>query len=135
VEARHPSFFDGKLQSRTYFNSLQYYRKIAIITDVAGRRDILHQKLTLEKTMVRFVGNGLHSTDYERINQWAERLKRWCEWGLREVYFFVHEPDNLLAPELTLYLADQIKGSFDAEMRVPLPLQSGDNRSAQMSLF
>lgn len=135
VEVRHPSFFDGQLQSIAYFRTLQYYNKTAVITDVAGRRDILHQKITSEKVMVRFVGNGLHRTDYERINEWIQRLRLWCEWGLEEVFFFIHQPDNLLAPELTLYLTEEIRSTFDAELRVPAICKPDCSGSAQMSLF
>ena len=135
VEARHASFFDNSLQSRAFFNTLQYHRKTAVITDVAGRRDILHQKLTSERVVIRFVGNGLHQTDYERINDWVQRLKIWFEWGLHEVFFFVHQPDNLLAPELTLYLAEQIERTFAAELRIPSVCKPEDEKDSQMSLF
>ena len=32
------------------------------------------------------------------------RLADWCAAGLREAYFFTHEPDNLLAPDLAAYV-------------------------------
>ena len=60
----------------------------------------LHMRLTTPIAMVRFVGNGLHPTDYTRIDEWVERIVSWQKMGLREVYFFTHEPDNLLAPDI-----------------------------------
>ncbi len=59
--------------------------------------------------MVRFVGNGLHPSDFSRIEEWATRLKSWFENGLQEVYFFTHEPDNLLAPELTAFCVRNLR--------------------------
>jgi uncharacterized protein YecE (DUF72 family) len=59
--------------------------------------------------MVRFVGNGLHPSDYSRIDEWVGRLKEWAEQGISEIYFFPHEPDNLLAPDLSVYLLEKIQ--------------------------
>jgi len=105
VEVRHPAFFDGSIGDEDFFQLLQTHRVSTVITDVAGRRDVCHLRLTTGCVLVRFVGNGLHPTDYSRITDWAERLTLWFSQGLREVYFFCHEPDNLLAPELTAHSA------------------------------
>lgn len=75
----------------------------AVITDVAGRRDVCHAQLTASTVLVRFVGNSLHPSDYTRVSEWSERLKYWIESGLESAYFFTHEPDNLLAPELAAF--------------------------------
>jgi hypothetical protein len=74
--------------------------------------------------MVRFVGNGLHPTDFARIDAWASRLANWCAHGLRQVYFFTHEPDNLLAPDLAAYAAAaMIKQMPHAILRGPERVQ------------
>lgn len=103
VEVRHESFFNSGADAATYFQLLQENNIIAVITDVAGRRDACHLRLTANKTLIRFVGNGLHPTDYSRIIDWSRVLKRWTDYGLQEVYFFTHEPDNLLAPDLAQF--------------------------------
>jgi uncharacterized protein YecE (DUF72 family) len=112
VEVRHPSFFEPTVAAETYFQVLSERRVAAVITDVADRRDVCHMRLTAPVSMVRFVGNGLHPSDYERIREWAARLKRWTDGGLRDVYFFTHEPDNLLAPDLAMFAA----GVFSADI-------------------
>ena len=68
----------------------------AVITDVAGRRDVLHGYITAPRSMVRFVGNGLIDSDYQRLEEWVFKLS---DWNLTENYFFPHQPDNILAPE------------------------------------
>ncbi|MBL7807439.1 MAG: DUF72 domain-containing protein [Saprospiraceae bacterium] len=103
VEVRHPAFFQNGPESRYFFDLLQQYSTAAVITDVAGRRDVCHMRLTKGVTLIRFVGNGMHPSDYTRVDQWAKRLKHWFDLGLQEAYFFAHEPDNLLAPELSQY--------------------------------
>jgi uncharacterized protein YecE (DUF72 family) len=89
--------------------------------------------LTNETTMIRFVGNGLHETDYTRIDEWVDRLNLWFEKGLKEVYFFTHEPDNILAPQLSVYLLERLQKYANVEVRGPELLDS--NEGEQMTLF
>ncbi|MCB0534059.1 MAG: DUF72 domain-containing protein [Saprospiraceae bacterium] len=105
VEVRHESFFQKNTAAQDYFNLLADQGVATVITDVAGRRDVCHMRLTTDKVLIRFVGNSLHPTDHLRVEAWAERLRDWFVSGLREVYFFCHEPDNLLAPDLTVFAA------------------------------
>ncbi|HLP93903.1 MAG TPA: DUF72 domain-containing protein [Saprospiraceae bacterium] len=106
VEVRHPMFFQNGPESRYLFDLLRDYHTAAVITDVAGRRDVCHMQLTAAATLIRFVGNDLHTSDFQRIQEWSGRLKQWTDQGLQQVYFFAHEPDNLLAPELSRYCVD-----------------------------
>lgn len=123
VEVRHESFFKPTLPAEDYFQLLQHHRRAAVITDVSGRRDVCHMRLTAGKTLIRFVGNGLHKTDYQRINDWSARIKTWMNAGLREVYFFTHEPDNLLAPELAVYCNDSFSSAIPGStLRGPQPV-------------
>lgn len=103
VEVRHPSFFLPTVEAEDFFNLLQAHGVSAVITDVAGRRDVCHLRLTTGTVLIRFVGNGLHPTDFSRVDEWAGRMASWFQQGLHAVYFFCHEPDNLLAPDLALY--------------------------------
>jgi len=109
VEVRHPSFFEESPEAEYFFQLLENHRVAAVITDVAGRRDVCHMRLTNHLTLIRFVGNDLHASDYTRVQEWASRLKLWYEKGLKAAYLFTHEPDNLLAPDLAAYCADYFK--------------------------
>lgn len=119
VELRHPDWFTDNIASLELFDVLEKYGIGTVITDVAGRRDVLHMRLTTPTAMVRFVGNGLHPTDYTRIDEWVSRLKNWFNEGLQKLYFFVHEPDNTLAPELAIYLIEQLNKTCDLNLKVP----------------
>ncbi|MEM8906434.1 MAG: DUF72 domain-containing protein, partial [Bacteroidota bacterium] len=133
IEVRHESWFASAQAQQALFELLSAENTTAVITDVAGRRDVLHQYLTTGSTMIRFVGNGLHPTDYSRIDQWIERLQSWWEKGLHDVYFFTHEPDNVLAPQLAQYLAQQAQKKYSVKTRGPqLPFQA---KGQQISLF
>lgn len=103
VEFRHPEWFKDHALIPEALDVLEAAGAGTVITDVAGRRDVAHLSLTAPRVLIRFVGNTLHATDYERIDAWIPRLKLWLENGLRELDFCVHQPDNVLAPELTRY--------------------------------
>ncbi|RDV12587.1 DUF72 domain-containing protein [Pontibacter diazotrophicus] len=119
VELRHPAWFADSGASRELFEVLEKHKAGTVLTDVAGRRDVLHMRLTTPSAMVRFVGNGLHPTDYTRIDAWVERLQQWFDHGLRQLYFFVHEPDNVLAPELATYLIQQLNKVCGFDLKPP----------------
>ena len=119
VELRHPDWFTDNVASLELFEVLGKYKVGTVLTDVAGRRDVLHMRLTTPSAMIRFVGNGLHPTDYTRIDEWVQRLKVWFDSGLQQLYFFVHEPDNTLAPELETYLVQQLNKVCGLNLKVP----------------
>lgn len=100
VEARHESFFEHTAAAEQFFQLLKEHRVATVITDVAGRRDVCHMRLTHHHVLIRFVGNELHPSDFDRVEAWAGRLKAWMDAGLQDVYFFAHEPEDLLVPEL-----------------------------------
>ncbi len=135
MEMRHESWFLNE-DVIDEWSVLFAARGIAtVITDVAGRRDVLHQRLTSTLTMIRFVGNGLHATDYDRIKAWTRQLVEWRELGLQTVYFFPHEPDNLLAPDLTEFLVQHLHETTNIKTRGPVPISSGPEGGEQISLF
>ncbi|WP_353569996.1 DUF72 domain-containing protein [Candidatus Albibeggiatoa sp. nov. BB20] len=119
VEFRHPSWFE-----QDYFEHiaawLEYLGITTVLTDVAGRRDVLHNRLTTPIAFIRFVGNSLHDTDYQRLDAWLERLRLWVQQGLQQIYFFVHQPQhNLLAPQLAIYLTQRLNQIFETQLHIP----------------
>ena len=114
LEFRHPDWFCDTGLLREARELLEAFGVGTVITDVAGRRDVLHMQLTAPFVLVRFVGNNLHPSDYERTGNWVQRLQHWFGNGLQRVFFFTHEPDNLQAPELAAFL-----GNYLAESKLP----------------
>ncbi len=134
VEVRHESWFDNPLNFNKLFDLLERYGVAPVITDVAGRRDVCHTRLTTGTVLVRFVGNNLHPTDYTRLDDWAARLEKWFDAGLEAVYFFTHEPDNLLAPDLAAYFLEKLKRIGGLRVRGPKQLDDKPP-GEQMRLF
>lgn len=119
VEARHPAFFASPNDG--WFELLAQHGVGAVITDVAGRRDVCHMRLTSDKCLVRFVGNALHPSDGQRVREWAVRMEEWLRLGLKEFYFFAHEPDNLLAPDLATLACSAFAAAAPNALMRPAP--------------
>jgi uncharacterized protein YecE (DUF72 family) len=107
VEERWPGFFADAALKKRYYARLSESGIGTIITDAAGRRDVLHMRLTVPKAFIRFVGNSLHPSDFPRIDDWARRIKKWLDAGIDEIYFFMHMHDEGKSPELTQYVVQQ----------------------------
>jgi len=108
VEQRHEEWFSNPEAFDALFNMLENNKAGAVLTDASGRRDCLHMRLTTPEAFIRFVGNGLHPTDYARIDNWVQRIKSWKEQGIGKVYFFMHQHEELHSPELARYLIQQL---------------------------
>jgi uncharacterized protein YecE (DUF72 family) len=128
VEMRHPSWFQrGALIPRAAA-VLERRGAGAVITDVAGRRDVCHGSVTAPFVLVRFVGNGLHPTDVPRADAWLERLVEWRSIGLDRAYFFAHQPDDALAPETLAHFTGRAR-----ERGLHMPAATIE--AAQLDLF
>ena len=90
-----------------------------IIVDTAGRRDMLHMRLTSDTAFIRYVGANADS-DYARLDDWLERIKLWKEEGLKNLYFFVHQNVELASPLLSAYFIEKINEAFGTEIHVPV---------------
>ncbi|RMG16902.1 MAG: DUF72 domain-containing protein [Bacteroidetes bacterium] len=132
VEFRHPAWFENRHLIPQAFSLLSAHGVGTVISDVSGRRDVSHASLTNATAMIRFVGNQLHPTDFSRMDAWMDRLQHWVEQGLQKLYLFVHEPDDLYAPDIGKYAIEQLNQRFGLDLPLPaIPHQSG----GQMTLF
>jgi uncharacterized protein YecE (DUF72 family) len=117
VEFRHHTWFDRRSVRSAALDLLEFRGISTVITDVAGRRDVCHGSITSPKIMIRFVGNDLHRTDYQRLEAWVDRIDEWLRQGLQELYFMIHQPGEELAPELARFFID----SLNAKCGLDLP--------------
>jgi uncharacterized protein YecE (DUF72 family) len=136
VEFRHPSWFVQRTIRPEVFDFLQALGISLVITDVAGRRDVLHSSLTTKKVLIRFTGNELHPSDYTRIDSWVERVASWIDRGIEEVYFFIHQPTEAEVPELSKNFIEALNRRCGLSVRSWAPVEELE-RSAnpQMSFF
>ncbi|MCX7877074.1 MAG: DUF72 domain-containing protein [Ignavibacteria bacterium] len=120
IEFRHEDWFRESDEVNYIFRALNNKGIGTVITDTAGRRDCVHMRLTSGFAFIRFVGNSLHESDFRRINNWAERIKKWLCSGLRTVYFMIHMHDEKDSPELTLYAIRQFNKICKLNLREPV---------------
>lgn len=133
LEVRHPDWFNNDQRKSALFEKLRALKIGAVLTDVAGRRDVMHMELTLPKAFIRFMGNNGDASNFTRIHAWAHRIKYWLDKGLQELYFFVHLPDEAEVPELTVYIADTFNKVCGLSLKTPALGQ--ETKSSQMGLF
>lgn len=108
VELRHKEWFANSEARNNAFGLFQELGIGAVITDASGRRDCVHMNLSTPHAFIRFVGNSLHRSDYQRVDDWVERIKEWRDKGLQSVWFFMHQHDERYSPELADYVSDQL---------------------------
>ncbi|MES2732592.1 MAG: DUF72 domain-containing protein [Bacteroidota bacterium] len=119
VEFRNQDWFnDEKVWLKTV-KMLQHHGISTVITDVAGRRDVLHQSLTTTTAVIRYVGNMAEKTDYSRVDAWVTRIKSWLDRGVEQVYFFVHEHENIISPDVARHFIRALNQQTDLKLAEP----------------
>ena len=131
LELRQESWFSQPKKLEVLFEVLEALGITSVITDVAGRRDVLHQRLTTNTAFIRFNGYGLIPSDYARIDVWVQRLAEWFNLGLEKLYFFVHQENNLDTPILINYLIHKLNLAGGFNLKKPTQI----NQVIQGSLF
>jgi uncharacterized protein YecE (DUF72 family) len=89
-----------------------------VIVDTAGRRDLLHMRLTNPTAFVRYVGAN-HPTDYTRLDDWIKRLKEWQEQGIKEIDFFIHQNIEKESPLLSAYFIKKLNKELGSHLKIP----------------
>lgn len=123
IEFRNGEWFSDKKIAAEIYALLEKYGKTNILVDTAGRRDILHMRLTSDTAFIRYVGAN-HESDYARLDEWIDRLKSWKKKGLQNVYFFVHQNIEKESPLLATYFIEKLNKAFKIDLAVPSKLNS-----------
>lgn len=143
IEFRHKDWFDSEFNQqnqetkeavREVFSVMRRYNFIALMTDVAGRRDVLHMRLTSDTMILRLVGNSLDKTDYERMEDWVERMDKWTNNGLKEFHFWLHQPDNIKTAEMAVFLIQKLKEKGYSNINPPKEIRE-KSKNDMPSLF
>jgi uncharacterized protein YecE (DUF72 family) len=119
VEVRHKDWFAVPEYKHQLFNILKELNMGAVITDASGRRDCVHMELPTPHAFIRFVGNSLDRTDYQRVDEWVARIKEWSAQGLQSVWFFMHQHDERYSPELADYVSAELNKALGLNLHRP----------------
>jgi uncharacterized protein YecE (DUF72 family) len=131
LELRHTGWYNDAFNTEDLYSLLEKKNITHIVTDSAGRRDLLHMRLTTPTAFIRYNGANVDS-DYTRLDDWLERLKLWIEEGIQKIYFFVHQNHEEASPLLSSYLIQKINKELGMELQVPYDPRVA---SGQISLF
>ncbi len=118
IELRHPDWFTGDTPLNDLFSFMHEHNVGTVITDVTGRRDVLHQCLTTRSAFIRFDAHDLHPTDFERLDEWAMLIKSWIDHGLEKLFFFVHTPEKYLTPQLSNHFLKRMKALSGLDLKL-----------------
>ena len=119
VELRNSEWFNNEQVASKVYQLFEENGISNIITDTAGRRDLLHMRLTTQKVFVRYVGAN-HISDYSRLDDWMTRIKNWSETGMEKLYFFVHQNLEKESPLLSAYLINKINHELNWNLKPPM---------------
>lgn len=118
IELRNGEWFNIKSEFEKVSELLKKYNITNIIVDSAGRRDIIHMRLTTPVAFVRYVGAN-HKSDYDRLDPWVERIRKWKKEGLKELYFFVHQNEEKESPLLSAYFIEKLNKKLGLKLHIP----------------
>ena len=118
VELRNTEWFNDASVADDVYSLFEHNGISTIITDTAGRRDLLHMRLTTANVFVRYVGAN-HESDYSRLDDWMNRIKRWSDQGMENLYFFIHQNLEKESPVLSAYLISKINNKMNTKLKIP----------------
>ncbi|RZJ26621.1 MAG: DUF72 domain-containing protein [Flavobacterium sp.] len=124
VEVRNAEWFSDPVISKAYADLLEELGMANIIVDTAGRRDMMHMRLTSPVAFIRYVGAN-DASDITRLDDWVERIKAWREEGLQSLYFFVHQNIELESPLLAAHFIKALNKELGLSLRIPDKADSG----------
>ncbi len=151
VEVRHPGFFDGGEDERSLdtllselgidrvnFDTVAVHSSLATDAHTAEskqRKPRLPRRTTATgpRPFVRFVGDPVIEKNEGALSDWAAIVARWLGAG-REVYFFVHHPNDDFAPPLAR-LFQTIAGAQSTSVPPPAVWPGECDGPQQFSLF
>jgi uncharacterized protein YecE (DUF72 family) len=123
MEFRHTDWFNDEKVANELFHLLDENGIANVLVDTAGRRDIMHMRLTTNEAFIRYVGAN-HKSDYARLVDWLDRLKEWKEMGLKNIHFFVHQNMELESPLLSAYFIDNLNKKLGTNLIIPKTLNT-----------
>jgi uncharacterized protein YecE (DUF72 family) len=122
VEFRHTDWYNNPETSAALYKLLEDKNVINVLVDTAGRRDLMHMRLTTPTAFVRYVGANHPTSDYTRLDDWVERIAQWKKHGLSELYFFVHQNTELESPLLSAYFIERLNKKIGTDLAIPKTL-------------
>ncbi|MCA5004849.1 DUF72 domain-containing protein [Sphingobacterium bovistauri] len=133
VEVRNEEWFKSEV-AKKFFALLEKTNKTNVLVDTAGRRDMMHMRLTTPTAFVRYVGAN-HPTDYTRLDQWINTIVEWKEAGLQQLYFFIHQNVEVESPLLAAHFIDKLNKAIGTKLPIPQKPEDPKKGKSAPTLF
>lgn len=108
VELRHSSWFDKNSIIPALGDYLASRNIGLVITDVAGRRDLIHSSLPTPWPLIRLIGNNLDPSDQRRLQDWSTKFQSWFRNGVEHIYLLLHQPEDHFTLDFTQLAASSL---------------------------
>jgi len=118
VEFRHTEWFNDAIVAAELYEILERFGVSNIVVDTAGRRDLMHMRMTSNSAFIRYNGAN-HESDYTRMDAWIDRLEEWVAQGLQNIYFFVHQNVEKASPLLSAHFIKKANERFGTQLKIP----------------
>jgi uncharacterized protein YecE (DUF72 family) len=123
MEFRKEEWYSDPEISAQLYHLLESNGITNILVDTAGRRDLMHMRLTTPRAFIRWVGANDPESDRARLDEWVERIADWKKQGLEELDFFVHQNIEKESPLLSAYFIEKLNKKIGTDLPIPKTLE------------
>jgi uncharacterized protein YecE (DUF72 family) len=123
MEFRHTNWYNDAVVSSKLYDLLETHGISNVLVDTAGRRDLMHMRLTTSTAFIRWVGANEPKSDRSRLNKWTERISQWKSAGLRKLIFMVHQNDEQESPTLAAHFIERLNKKIGTTLPIPKTLE------------
>ncbi len=118
MEFRKSEWHTDPSISAQLYDLLESHGITNVLVDTAGRRDLMHMRMTTATPFIRWVGAN-HESDFARLDEWIERIAKWKKLGMRRLYFFVHQNVEERSPLLSAYFIERLNKKIGTKLHIP----------------
>ncbi len=124
IEFRHTNWHNDLAVSSQLYQLLETHGTTNILVDTAGRRDLMHMRLTTPTAFIRWVGANEPESDRSRLDEWIGRIAKWKKAGLQKLLFFVHQNDEQESPALAAHFVERLNKKIGSDLHTPKTLKA-----------
>lgn len=123
IEFRHTAWYNDAAVSSQLYALLEKHGVTNVLVDTAGRRDLMHMRLTTPTAFIRWVGANEPRSDRFRLDDWIGRIAKWKKAGLQKLFFFVHQNDEQESPALAAHFIERLNKKIGTSLPIPKTLE------------
>jgi uncharacterized protein YecE (DUF72 family) len=122
IEFRHTDWYNDAAVSSKLYDLLETHGITNVLVDTAGRRDLMHMRLTTPTAFIRWVGANDPESDRSRLDEWIGRISKWKKAGLQKLFFFVHQNSEQESPALASHFIERLNKKIGTALPIPKTL-------------